>query len=550
MAKKSGIKGIATNKIIIIGISIAAVTGLMLAGPLYIENFPIDVYGIGDQILVQFTNVFPPDELTVQEQQENAEINIMIEDVLGLSNSPPNVGDCGLESESVVNGIPVIVHTFSQEECDEQNQLNELDEMINEPDDPMPNMTSTDPPIEQLCDIDPTNPLCIPIPPPALLNLVTTVTKIDSQGNMTFVTGEVGFSQLAFFVEDTTNIDFQQGFLEIGLLLKGESVIDYNGLGTFDMLIANQTIFASPIPLTVSGTSDTDGNLSVEFIGPTGTPSTVFNFAFEDHFDKFADEQVSDITMVVDIGVTSTPGGTGISCVGCPIGNGEVTIQTGPIDFSLIDQEVFTMGIARDDQQIIITDESGFLTRVYPTDSRILVSTTSHNARGQGCQIGQQQINGMTWCGSTTCTFYGSKSGTFPASCNQAFFSGPYSVSGPTYSAKPLNSFTLTDLQGVLLATGLGGSSGIVFDETLTRNQNYTLDIGSPMITSELSFGKAQETQSYMCSPSSSTSHTVTKTRTCYVCGQGPSCSSPCYWLDKWFLTPVFREGALSCDLP
>jgi hypothetical protein len=546
MAKKKTLLSGNKAVFLVAGGGIIAVTVILLVGPLYVENFPIDVYGIGDQILVQFTNVFPPDELTVQEQQENAEINVMIEDVLN-----PNVGDCGFEPESEINGIPVISHDFSEPECDEQNQLNELEEMINEPDDPMPNMTSTDPPIEQLCDIEPTNPLCIPIPPPALLNLVTTVTKIDSQGNMTFVTGEVGFSQLAFFVEDTTNIDFQQGFLEIGLLLKGEALIDYNGLGTFDILIANQTIFASPIPLTVSGTSDTDGNLSVEFIGPTGTPSTVLNFAFEDHFDKFADEQLSDITMVVDIGVTSTPGGTGISCVGCPIsGNGEVTIQTGPIDFSLIDQVVFTMGIARDDQQIIITDESGFLTRVYPTDSRILVSTTSHNARGQGCQIGQQQINGMTWCGMTTCTFYGTKTGTFPASCNQAFFSGPYSVSGPTYTAKPLNSFTLTDEQGVLLATGLGGSSGIVFDETLTRNENYTLDIGSPMITSELSFGKAQETQSYMCSPTSSTTHTVTQTRTCYVCGQGPSCSSPCYWLDKWFLNPVFREGALQCDLP
>ena len=72
---------------------IVAVTAILLVGPLYVENFPIDVYGIGDQILVQFTNVFPPDELTVQEQQENAEINVMFEDVLGLSNSPPNNKD-------------------------------------------------------------------------------------------------------------------------------------------------------------------------------------------------------------------------------------------------------------------------------------------------------------------------------------------------------------------------------------------------------------------------------------------------------------------------
>jgi len=532
MAKK---KFVFHKKFIYVPAVIVVSVAVLLAGPLYVENFPIDVYGIADQINPQVTIITPPDELTVQEIEENAMINIMIDEVI----EEP----CEFEAEGeVISDLDPC-----QEETNET--INELTNMTNVVDPPQPNMTSTDPPIEQLCDIDPTNPLCIVIPPPAQVNLVTSITKIDSQGNMTFVSDEFGFTPLAFFVEDTTNIDYSTGFLETGLLIIGEPMVDYNGVGTFDILIANQTIFTSPIPLSVSGTSDIDGIILADFIGPTGALSTIFNFAFEDHFDKFANEQVTELVMVVDLQIQREA----IPCIAIfPI-----PPECEPADHSLSNTVIFTMDIARDDIKLIITDEQGITQRVFPMDSRVVVTSTSHTPKAGFCKIGHQCQNGTTRCGPVIGrgafqALVGVKSGSYPASCLVGNYASGGTRTGTTYAAKPLTGFTLLDQDQRLVTTGPGGSSGIVFDyNVLTRNENYSLIIASPSFMSDLSYGKAQETQSYTCSPTTgSVSYSVVKRTTCNICGQGPSCSSPCSTSHTWWLEPTFREGALSCDLP
>jgi len=530
MAKK---KFVFHKKFIYVPAVIVVSVAVLLAGPLYVENFPIDVYGITNLILPQVTTVTPPDQLTTAEEQENAEIDLMIDEI--LNPDEVDLDACGIPTE---NYDPTVEEL---EACQGFDEIPDLEDMINETDPPMENMTSTDPPIEQLCDIDPTNPLCIVISPPAQVNLVTSITKIDSQGNMTFVSDQFGFSPLAFFVEDTSNLDYRTGFLEVGLLVTGEPMVDYDGSGTFDILIANQTIFASPLALTVSGTSDVDGTILMEFIGPTGIPSTIFNFAFDNHFDKFANEQVTELEMVVDLQIQRKA----IPCIAIfPI-----PPECEPADHTLSDTVIFTMGIARDDIKLIIADESGVTQRVFPMDSRILVSTTSHTASAGRCLIGNQMIPNTTTCCSncSTCPLKGTKTGTFPESCIGSIVS----TTGPTYPAKQLSGFTLLDQNTQLVTTGTGGSSGIVFDyNTLTRNENYTLVIASPSLMSMLSYGKAQETQSYTCSPTSTETYSVVQTRTCNICGQGPRCSSPCSWTDKWTLVPTFREGPLQCDLP
>jgi len=57
---------------------------------------------------------------------------------------------------------------------------------------------------------------------------------------------------------------------------------------------------------------------------------------------------------------------------------------------------------------------------------------------------------------------------------------------------------TLFDSNNQFIKTITGGT-GIVMDELLQRNTNYTLRISSPEITSELSYPKAQQTKSFTC---------------------------------------------------
>src|SRR3972149_10350633 len=92
------------------------------------------------------------------------------------------------------------------------------------------------------------------------LTLTSEVAKTDSSGVKTIQTDSFDIGMLGFFVEDASSRDFKSGFLEFRLKIQSpipEDMID--GTGTFDILIANQTIFTEQIPISVSATSGQNG---------------------------------------------------------------------------------------------------------------------------------------------------------------------------------------------------------------------------------------------------------------------------------------------------
>jgi len=370
--------------------------------------------------------------------------------------------------------------------------------------------TSTDPPLEQICDIEPENLLCQIISPSTALQLKSIVTKIDSSGLETI---EENIFTFAFFVEEQTDIDFRTGFLETELIIISDPNSVIQAIGNVDVLINGQSILSSPIPIGIMGTTDQSGEITLPFLSPTGQPSNKFTFSFNEHFNTFNNNQVNKVEIKIDqLDVT----------------------KDNTEEFSMTEQTVFEIDINKDANKIIITDEESGTLRIYPTDSRLIITSKSVNVQGGSCAIGI-----FSGAGST-----GTTSGTFPDSCVGTISR----LSHGTAPAPDILGIILLDSDGQLITNKVGGT-GKVFDELLTRNANYTLKISSPNIDSQLSFGKSQETQSYTCqsdaTPKFKTSVTTVAPRS--GCGFTGSCFSTTYY----YLSPNgFTIGATQCNLP
>jgi len=420
----------------------------------------------------------------------------------------PNQVACIPQGETPSEGEEV-----SPEEIDEM--IGEIEEMIIDP--PINNKTtSEDPPLEQSCDIDPDNPLCQIISPSNSLQLISKVEKTDSQG-ITTVSEEIfEVPALAFLVEDPTDRDFRTGFINFQLFLKGIPDTMYVGTGNIDIFVGNQSTKATTIE--INGISDTDGMIQIQFVSPTGTLSDALLFTFDDEFDKFGNEQITLMRLnVLDISVSD---------------------QTE--NFSLVDQDVFTLDIARDDIKLIIIDETGATGRVYPTDSRIIITSKANTIRGTQCLI-------YTWI-----AFQGVTTGSCSArnlSCpcvGSTIGIGTNNVVAGTTSPPSITGINLFDQNGQFLLSELGGSSGVVFDQLVTRNENYTLEILSPIISSDLSFGKPQQTQSFTCIAEGTPRHkiNIVTTGTTDRCGTG-GCNYYYY-----IVTDGVTTRATTCNLP
>jgi len=524
----------------ILGVSGAAIA-IIIVAPLLIPDFPINVYG--EIINPPFEE---PSELTTAEEMLNNAITINIPDQIEeILCGGEGSGEAPFEDiEGVIEEEGII--PCSQIEDDEsgeetQKEIEELDDgVIENP--PPTNQTefSEDPPIEQVCDVDPTNIICqIADPTSATLNILSKVTKIDSAGNIEIVEDTFGISQLAFFVEDISNIDYSTGFLEIELFLKStDPQLDYDGVGehriNFVKPVGNVIQISPPVDLVIQGTSDNEGIIPIQFIGPTGILSNKLTFSFEDNIDKFPNEQVQELNLfLVSLDVTET--NPNITCITAPC---------NPIvnEFSLSQTlSYFTMDIARDDIQIIIVDENTNATsRVFPTDSRLVLTTVSKSISGFSCKIGHIPDFGTR----TGCAAVG-------ASCTVGWVLANGCLSGGTVfvgtNPPPLvQGLTLLDQNGQLLFNKPGGT-GKIFDELLTRNENYTFLV-SAFPPSELSYGKAQETQSYTCSSQGSVSYVITRVagppHLADRCGGGG-----CYY--NYYIRPTgFSPGVTQCNLP
>lgn len=401
----------------------------------------------------------------------------------------------------------------SPEEIDEM--LMEIEEMIIDP--PIVNQTtSEDPPLEQSCDIDPDNPLCQIISPSNSLQIISKVEKTDSQG-ITTVSEEIfEVPALAFLVEDPTDRDFRTGFINFQLFLKGLPNTMYVGTGKVDLFVGNQSIFTEQTSIEINGISDADGMVQIQFVSPTGTLSDALLFTFDDEFDKFGNEQVTLMRLnLVDLSVSD---------------------ETE--NFSLVDHDVFTLDIARDDIKLIIIDETGGTDRVYPTDSRIVITSKAKTIRGTQCLIYQSLVNQLgTGCSARnlSCPCFGTSIGI-----------GTNNVVAGTTSPPSITGINLFDQFGQFLLSELGGSSGVVFDELVTRNENYTLEILSPIMSSDLSFGKAQETQSYTCVAEGTPRHKITRT----VTGVTDRCGAGLCNYYYYIVTDGVTTRATTCNLP
>lgn len=203
------------------------------------------------------------------------------------------------------------------------------------------------------------------------LILITEVVKIDSSGTEDIDRITFEFGQLAFVEEDTA-IDYSSGSIEIrSMEIRGDPNVEVSGLGTFDVLIANQTIFTMPHSLeidTTTGRFDDNGTARILFVDPTGSKSPTFTFSFTDNLMSFPDFALTELKFVItDFVITVTV---------CPTCDSSDT-------FGLIGGELLTLVMNSDPSKTVIVDETtGENIVVDKADNNLVISTIAKDLTG------------------------------------------------------------------------------------------------------------------------------------------------------------------------
>lgn len=426
--------------------------------------------------------------------------------------------------------VPVSELGTSQEECSSFQTESavecslEIDQIIQDiyenlvlPDPPEPNGTSTsiDDAFTQLCDQDPTLIIC---GDSRSLEILTRVLKTDSAGIQTTVETAFDIPLASFFAEDTSNIDFKTGQLQFEVQVKGDPDFRYMGTGQVDLLIGDQSIFPNPIEVKVDGIADEEGKVDLLFVSPTGATSDLILFDFNDNFDKFPNEATTPVRLnVIELNIAGER----------------------DQDFAMVDQDVFTMDIFRDDIKILITDTEGIESRVYPSDSALIINTkTSQSEEVFTGLVRQRTLTSDFRCNGCGCTqHYVSSDQTFEPTHSTIL----------TVPAPIIGQVQIKDLEGSIVHTDAGGVGvGAVDYRELTRNQNYTVTVSSPLINSApIDYGKSQETNSYTCTQEG----TPTLTGFTQVRGVIQPCSTQTT-STYLIVTNEFDLGEISCNIP
>jgi len=450
MAKKKGLISAGGQKIAIVAIVIAATAGVLLAGPLYITDFPIDVYGIAE-------NIVPQQQLTQAQIDEMAEVGFTI---------PPDPG-----SEIPVSPNAPVENTcqdpdISEQECaddptnateltDEEQMM--LEEMMNM------TVTSDDPPIAQACD-----ELDLGCSDTRKISLLGELTRISSQGNRTTEFFQFDLSRLSLFIDPESQIDYRTGFLELQLSMNStDANTSLESDGSMDVLI-NENIIDT-VPLRTTGLTDNDGGIKVDFISPGGAASDTYVFDIGANFDSFENEQINIISMIItDLSSILEPQ----ACIAIF----PTPPECLPANFGLVNQTLVTVDIFRDDIQILITDTSGNQIISYPQDDRFTLSTVARSKLGiQSCtdptNPSAPTLSGRSGSG---CSFTSFVIATYPA---------------PTI---PLSQ--LRDVNNVLIASNSG--SGVIINELIFRNANYSV---SSITDFSFMTTKSQKNYAYSC---------------------------------------------------
>ena len=157
--------------------------------------------------------------------------------------------------------------------------------------------TSEDPTLPQICDE--LNLFCGTA---KVIKLEANVVKIDStlQRFNETITFDVPFASL--FVEETTDIDFRNGFIELGLNLKTDQDVDrlINADGRFNIKVGDLEIFPTDAQIIGNGITDQNGEIKLQIVPlPLEILSDIITFDFNKHFDKFDNEAITKVSFIV-----------------------------------------------------------------------------------------------------------------------------------------------------------------------------------------------------------------------------------------------------------
>ncbi len=324
--------------------------------------------------------------------------------------------------------------------------------------------------------IPPPEPVSPPEPEPELFDVTISskIFKTDNNGTLTESKTNFAIPILAFFVEDTSNIDFDKGFIQQELIVNAPPNTEINLDANFDVLIANQTILPEPLTISISGITDVNGELAIDYVNPLGLKSKDFLFDFKDHIDKFPITGTEKVEFVLN----------------------NVNVTSGNFEYALDSIVIYSLTIATDPNKIIIIDETGGRTRIFPTDDTISAY-------------------------STPSTFYVARNCVPRRICSPAYTACCYRA--PAMGAGQFTHIMPDGTEEVLAewnSNGLGGvrfvfkqapkyDSFAKFSDIIQRDQIYRFDIGSPTPAS-ITFKTPIERTSYIfyCKGTSATAGT------------------------------------------
>ncbi len=523
-------------------------------GVLLIVIIPVMLFVTG----IGFDFVAPQDadglEIPVITPSEIQQIQKIIDEIRKISNEdlvnaqicleleldPDFVGVCDELLQDAQEGV--LTEQLLQNAIERIEVLEKEIEEILPPPDLNNTDTSIDPPPVQICDeIDCIDIIIIPPIGTNTVVLSSLITKINSQGNKTFATEISEIPALSFFVEDVSNIDFSKGFLEIETKATFRADESPNpkiiGTADFDILINGQSTLTDQITFEVDGGHCTvecvepqifclddacrfnvQQGVRAEFISSTGIRSPSFTFSFEENIDKFPD---------------------GLSTLEFVLINSDFTVDSDQ-NFQGTKNVLFSMDIAKDPNLIIIDDESGGTERVYPIDSVLKVTGATTAVRGTTCLLYEKRISDCPDC-KVTLNRGSNSSPNNPDSC----IANITTITFDTDTARVIG-LNLLDDSGNLLQSFAGGQ-GEVLNELLPRNTNYTLTIASPSLSTDLSFPKSQQTQSYTCT----NEYKVTYKRVEYESGRiCVNCTSDGIYFRHTLVPDSFVVSKVNCNFP
>lgn len=244
-------------------------------------------------------------------------------------------------------------------------------------------------------DFDVNNPPPAPdeLPPPVTTNqtaepqpflaLIAVIDKIDSDGKIDSDKITLPFAQLSF-VEQGLASDYSSGSIVIrSLAIQGEPLLNIAGVGTFDVLIANQTIFTMPHSLEIitnTGTLDGNGTAQVQFVDPTGVKNPVFTFLFVENLMQFPNFALTELKFVISDFVITTQQPC-IAIVPLPP-------ECEPKQFGISEGDLLTLVIDNDPSKTIIVDETtGENIVVNLADNNLVISTFPKTVAGPDCIV-------------------------------------------------------------------------------------------------------------------------------------------------------------------